>query len=80
MAIVSMLVGYGASLSCPPDGSRNALMLAAMFNRNEIVHFLLEHGADPSETDVEGNTALQMAIAMGATQTQNTLKNWTHQS
>ncbi|MCF5398384.1 ankyrin repeat domain-containing protein, partial [Pseudomonas syringae] len=50
------------------DG-RTALMMAAMFNRNEIVDYLISQGADPHATDAKGITALGAAQAMGATVT-----------
>lgn len=41
-------------------------MYAAMFERTEILQRLLQVGADPTVTDAEGNTALKLAMAMGA--------------
>ncbi|MFP4906000.1 ankyrin repeat domain-containing protein, partial [Paraburkholderia sp. BR14261] len=48
-----------------PDG-RTALMIAAMFNRSDIVDLLLARGANPAAHDAAGNTALDVANAMGA--------------
>ncbi|MBV8259862.1 MAG: ankyrin repeat domain-containing protein, partial [Paraburkholderia sp.] len=48
-----------------PDG-RTALMVAAMFNRTDIVDLLLARGANPVARDTAGNTALDVANAMGA--------------
>ncbi len=53
----------------PGDGSRTALMIAAMFNRTEMVDLLLAHGADPDLRDGAGLTAAEMAQSMGATDT-----------
>ena len=44
-------------------------MIAAMFNRSEIVDVLLERGADPQARDAGGLNAGQLAAAMGAVDT-----------
>ena len=44
-------------------------MVAAMFNRTELVDLLLAHGADPDRRDAGGQTAAEMAQAMGAPDT-----------
>jgi ankyrin repeat protein len=44
-----------------------ALMLAAGWDNVELVRMLLEHGADPSLTDIFGNTAKVFAEEMGNT-------------
>jgi len=59
-----------------PDG-RTALMIAAMFNRSEIVEFLIAQGADPHACDAGGATALAAAAMMGATDTQALLARLT---
>ncbi|MNW21680.1 Ankyrin repeats (3 copies) [compost metagenome] len=41
-------------------------MLAAMFNRSEILDYLLAQGADPARQDARGTTALMAAQTMGA--------------
>ncbi|MGI4856868.1 MAG: ankyrin repeat domain-containing protein, partial [Janthinobacterium lividum] len=51
------------------DG-RTALMMAAMFNRTEIVDLLIAHGANPDATDANGVTALDAARRMGAPATE----------
>ena len=51
-----------------PDG-KTALMMAAMFNRAEIVELLLARGADPRRADMNGVTALTAAQSMGAQDT-----------
>jgi ankyrin repeat protein len=66
---------YGARIEPPADGGRTALMIAAMFDRSEIVELLLSQGADPNAKDGTGLTALDMANAMDATNTQNVLQN-----
>lgn len=49
-----------------PRTARSALMLAAMFNRLEIIDYLLAQGADPAHRDAAGATALMAARTMGA--------------
>ena len=44
-------------------------MVAAMFNRTEIVDLLLAHGSDPSLSDAGGLTARAAAERMGAPDT-----------
>jgi uncharacterized protein len=44
-------------------------MIAAMFNRVEIVAVLLSHGANAQATDSAGNTAVDAAKVMGARDT-----------
>jgi hypothetical protein len=41
-------------------------MVAAMFNRVEMVEFLIEHGANPDAKDANGFTARDAAAKMGA--------------
>jgi ankyrin repeat protein len=51
------------------DGGKTPLMVAAMFNRTEIVDLLLSRGADVQARDAAGLTAEQLASAMGASDT-----------
>jgi ankyrin repeat protein len=44
-------------------------MIAAMFNRTEIVDLLIAHGADPQARDASGVTPLDAANRMGAPDT-----------
>ena len=57
------------------DG-RTALMIAAMFNRTEIMELLLRRGADPALQDVTGMTGRALAEAMGACDTAALLAAW----
>ncbi|MNL67848.1 Ankyrin repeats (3 copies) [compost metagenome] len=41
-------------------------MMAAMFNRVEVVDYLVSKGADPKAKDANGITALEAARTMGA--------------
>ncbi|MCR8721596.1 ankyrin repeat domain-containing protein, partial [Pseudomonas syringae] len=69
MAVVKLLVEAGADVEGAAADGRTALMMAAMFNRNEIVDYLIGQGADPHVCDAKGITALGAAQAMGATVT-----------
>jgi uncharacterized protein len=48
-------------------GGITALLIAAGFSSTKIVLMLLEHGADPCDTDIAGNDALMMASLFGRT-------------
>jgi hypothetical protein len=49
-------------------------MLAAMFNRLELLELLLQRGADPAARDAAGMTALEAAHKMGAPETARRLE------
>lgn len=49
-------------------------MIAAMFNRTEIMDLLIAHGADPKARDASGVTAMDAAGRMGAGDAQAHLK------
>ena len=66
IAIARLLLARGAAVDGTGTGSRTALMTAAMFDRTEMVALLLEHGADPDFRDAAGQSAADMARAMGA--------------
>lgn len=63
--IVRALLGHGAQVD-GPQGGRTAFMVAAMFNRVEIMQLLRAHGADPWARDASGLNALEVARKMGA--------------
>ena len=65
-AIARQLLARGAAVDGTGTGSRTALMTAAMFDRTEMVALLLENGADPDFRDAAGQSAADMARAMGA--------------
>lgn len=72
--IVRLLLEHGAQVDGAQvdgagDGTRTALMVAAMFDRTEIVALLLAHGADPARRDATGMSAADMARQMGAKDT-----------
>lgn len=67
-AMIELLIEHGADVNGCPQGGKPPLMYAAMFDRSDILQRLLQAGADPRVTDGEGNTALKLAMAMGATE------------
>ncbi|URD37608.1 ankyrin repeat domain-containing protein [Methylobacterium tardum] len=66
LAVARLLLQHGAAVDGTGSGSRTALMTAAMFDRTEMVDLLLQHGADPDRRDAAGQSAADMARAMGA--------------
>lgn len=66
LVIARLLLQHGAAVDGTGDGTRTALMTAAMFDRTEMVDLLLQNGADPDRRDASGQTAADMARAMGA--------------
>ena len=61
------MVENGADIEGASFDGRTALMMAAMFNRTEIIDYLISKGADPKAKDANGITALDAAKTMGAT-------------
>lgn len=59
----------GAEVEGSSFDGRTALMMAAMFNRTEIVDYLIGQGANPRATDANGVSALDAAKTMGAVDT-----------
>ncbi|WEL85279.1 ankyrin repeat domain-containing protein [Pseudomonas sp. CBSPCAW29] len=70
LPVVKALIEGGALVegASSSDG-RTALMMAAMFNRTEMVDYLISQGANPKATDAQGVTALAAAQTMGAVDT-----------
>lgn len=67
--MVELLLAHGADVnSAGPDG-KTALMMAAMFNRTELVELLLARGANPQARDSRGLSVLDAARIMGAPDT-----------
>ena len=66
LAMARLMLQHGAAVDGTGDGTRTALMTAAMFDRTEMVDLLLQHGADPDRRDASGQSAADMARAMGA--------------
>ncbi|KST58792.1 hypothetical protein AO398_20105 [Methylobacterium sp. GXS13] len=73
LAVARLLLQHGAAVDGTGDGTRTALMTAAMFDRTEMVTLLLKHGADPDHRDAAGQSAADMARAMGAQATPDPL-------
>ena len=69
MATVLCLLDGGADANGRSEGAKTPLMIAAMFNRLEIVDALLARGADLQARDAGGLTAEALAGAMGAADT-----------
>lgn len=74
-SIVQSLLRHGAQVDSPPGG-RTAFMIAAMFNRVEIMQLLRAHGADPWVRDGSGLNALEATRHMGAEQAAQLLQVW----
>ena len=72
---MKLLVENGAEVEGASADGRTALMMAAMFNRMEIVDYLISKGADPHVRDAKGVNALAAAQTMGATGTAEQLIN-----
>ena len=64
MAVV--LVEAGAEMDARSQDGRTPLMMAAAFNREEMVAWLLAHGASPDTREATGLRAIDVARAMGA--------------
>lgn len=60
IATVKKFVEYGSDVNELSNGS-TPLMLAARYNKVEILKYLLEKGADKKIKDERGNTALKYA-------------------
>ncbi|MCJ2024817.1 ankyrin repeat domain-containing protein [Methylobacterium sp. J-067] len=73
LAMAELLLAHRAQVDGVGDGTRTALMTAAMFDRTEMVDLLLAHGANPDLRDASGQSAADMARAMGAKATPDQL-------
>ncbi|XP_017095711.2 DNA-binding protein RFXANK [Drosophila bipectinata] len=60
---VQLLVAAGANVNFMAPDLVSPLLLAAAGGHNEIVRFLLDHGAESTHMDIMGNTALMYAAA-----------------
>jgi uncharacterized protein len=69
LAMARLLLQHGAAVDGTGEGTRTALMTAAMFDRTAMVDLLLQHGADPARRDASGQSAADMARALGAQST-----------
>jgi ankyrin repeat protein len=63
---VELLLGKGASVNLRDTPEQfTALMFAAAEGHVKVVRLLLEHGADPSLKDADGDTAESFATQKG---------------
>jgi ankyrin repeat protein len=63
---VALLLARGATVNLRDTEERfTALMFAASEGQDKVVRLLLEHGADPSLVDADGDTALTFAKQNG---------------
>lgn len=60
--MAELLVSAGAEVNAAADGSATALHGAVMFGRDNMVRWLLFHGADPNPKNQDGKTPLQLAL------------------
>ncbi|XP_022222617.1 DNA-binding protein RFXANK isoform X2 [Drosophila obscura] len=60
---VQLLVSVGANVNSMAPDLVTPLLLAAAGGHNDIVRYLLEHGAHSSHMDIVGNTALMYSAA-----------------
>ena len=67
--MIRLLLERGADVDGSGHDGKTALMVAAMFNRAEIVDLLLAHGADAEARDASGLTARDAAQVMNAPDT-----------
>ncbi|MGE3510682.1 MAG: ankyrin repeat domain-containing protein [Vicinamibacterales bacterium] len=65
-AAVALLVGAGADVNAPNEGRFTALHGAAFRGLNEVIEYLVKHGAQIDAQDFRGRTAYR--IAQGAQQ------------
>ena len=68
-------LAHGADVESPCEDGKTALMMAAMFNRTEIIEHLIARGANPQAVDANGATALVAAAMMGAQDAQALLRS-----
>jgi len=59
------LLKYGVNIDARGVKERTPLMAAIEFNKSEIVKLLIDHGADTTAKDADGNTVLQLAQNKG---------------
>ena len=64
--VAELLVAGEAIIDAPSADGRTPLMMAAAFNRVEMVAWLLAHGASPDARDAAGLRAVDIARAMAA--------------
>jgi ankyrin repeat protein len=65
LEIVKLLIGKGVDIHATASHAQTALHLAATHGHEEVVAYLLEHGAQTGHQDVFGDTPLMSAVRMG---------------
>lgn len=74
---VKKFVEYGMDVNTSSDGM-SALMVAARYNKTEIIQFLLDNGARLNDKDEFGFNALKYAELSNATEAVQILKDKAH--
>ena len=59
---VEALAGAGADVNLPTPEGLTPLMIALDNNSNDVAKFLMDHGANPHVWDLQGRTALYIAV------------------
>ena len=77
--MLELLLDHGADIEGHGGNGRTALMMAAMFDRTDLVQALIERGADPHARDASGARALDAARTMGAIHTAQQLETLTRE-
>ncbi|OXU19711.1 hypothetical protein TSAR_005974 [Trichomalopsis sarcophagae] len=60
LAIIRLLVKYGAYIDTRDTVGNTVLHYAAKYSRKDVFDFFLKHGADPNEINYNGQTALHL--------------------
>lgn len=63
--IAQLLLSAGANPDLRNAAGQTAVMMAALFDRREIIELLLNAGADINAVDAAGNTAAALALVQG---------------
>lgn len=62
--VVKVLLQHKADVNAVTSGRATPLIFAARSGDSDVVHMLLEAGADPNVRDADGKTALDYAVLM----------------
>jgi ankyrin repeat protein len=72
LGIARLLLSAGADPDLRNDAGQTAIMMAALFDRRDIIELLLVAGADLDAVDAAGNSAVALARVQG----NETLARW----